>query len=817
MNWRLFWRWAWRDLKRRWLQVAAISVIIAIGTGIYTGLGGEEEFRVNSMDASYDRLNMYDIRVDLTDGSYLPREDVVNVVSEVDGIRVLEGRLIIPTQVDASNNGDVVLVSGEIVGMDMHGGGPDINQVYIDEGRNIVDADNGNPAAVLDYKFARYYDLKPGDDIHIAGDVQLDFVGTGQSPEYFQIIPETIGFFGEGSFAPIYMSLESVQQIARRDGMINNVVILTEQGADLEAVKADIIAAFATNFADTGVEIEFKEDNNVRQLLYEDAKADQEVWDLMAFLFLLGAGLAVFNLSGRMVQSQRREIGIAMALGVPRHIIALRPLMVGIQIALLGTMFGIFFGFAANRGFTSLMKDLAPLPYWEDTFHIPSLITGTIIGIVMPIVAVMIPTLRAVTVPPIDAIRSGHLVAKQGGLGKWLTLLPIPGKSFMQMPFRNIFRSPWRAAFTVLGISVAIALMTLFVGFLDSFVATMDESELAYRHESPDRFVVTLDNFYPAESDIVTDLATLEKDNSEALFAKSETQLELGGTLKHNGEEFQSALTLIPMDSDIWTPMLLAGSLSNEAGTIVIAEKMAEDLGVEVGDTITLEHPRRKDLASFKLVDSNVEVVGIHNNPIRPLSYMSLASQSMMGIEALTNQVVVVPADGASANEIRRVLFEQDGVGAVTDIAEVANTFGDALEIFEQFLQVIQVVVIFLAFLIAFNATSINVDERVREIATMFAFGLPIHTVTRMQIVENIVIGIAGTIVGVGVGWLILQDAMGTRIEEQIEDLHMIVTLQPETLLISLTLGILVVGLTPLLSIRKMVRMDIPGALRVME
>ena len=38
-------------------------------------------------------------------------------------------------------------------------------------------------------------------------------------------------------------------------------------------------------------------------------------------------------------------------------------------------------------------------------------------------------------------------------------------------------------------------------------------------------------------------------------------------------------------------------------------------------------------------------------------------------------------------------------------------------------LRVIQGVVVILAFLIAYNATSINIDDRQREIATMFVFG----------------------------------------------------------------------------------------------
>lgn len=38
MSMRGLWlRWSWRDLRRRWLMVSAIALIIAIGTGVYAG------------------------------------------------------------------------------------------------------------------------------------------------------------------------------------------------------------------------------------------------------------------------------------------------------------------------------------------------------------------------------------------------------------------------------------------------------------------------------------------------------------------------------------------------------------------------------------------------------------------------------------------------------------------------------------------------------------------------------------------------------------------------------------------------------------
>ena len=54
-----FWiRWSWRDLRRRWLQVVATALVIAIGTGLYAGLGGMREWRESSNDLSFAQLRL---------------------------------------------------------------------------------------------------------------------------------------------------------------------------------------------------------------------------------------------------------------------------------------------------------------------------------------------------------------------------------------------------------------------------------------------------------------------------------------------------------------------------------------------------------------------------------------------------------------------------------------------------------------------------------------------------------------------------------------------------------------------------------------
>lgn len=817
VNTKLWLRWSWRDLRARWLQVVAIALIIALGTGVFAGLGGQKQWRIASLDASYSDLNMYDLKMELAGGSYAAKDEITAALAGLEGVETVDMRLVTRTLVDASTVDETILVQGLIVGVDVANGGPQISQLYGHDGRGLTDADAGQNVVVVEYQFARYYHLKPGSPIHISGGVDLDFVGTAQSPEYFMIIPENGLFMGEANYAILFVPLETAQALTGRVGLVNNVVFKFAPGADPDVVQTAIAQRMAETFPATGVTFATPEDDPGHNMLYTDAKEDQRIWDLIAILFLIGAALGAFNLAGRIVESQRRQIGIGMALGLPRRWIAFRPMLVGLQIAVLGTIFGLVMGFGLGRLFAALFKDVMPLPTWKITFYLRGYVQATVFGILLPFMATLIPVWRAVRVAPVDAIRTGNLVAKGGGLSWVLSYVPVPGRSFTHMPFRNILRSPWRSLLTMLGIAMAILLMTAFVGFLDTFLATIDQAEEAYLYEGKDRIVVNLDFFYPTSNGEISAIRGLDGPDGQTLFDRVDPSLLLGGKLLHNGEELEIMLELYNMDNPIWVPKLIKGALTSDGPGIILSEKAADDLGLKVGDTVTLEHPRREGMLSFQLVRTGFEVIGIHNNPIRALSYMDLDQAALMGLNNTTNLLVTSPAPGVEADVIKRALMSQPGVASVQEIAEFSDALDQVLELFVTFLRVVQGIVLVMAFLIAFNSTSINVDERVREISTMFAFGLPIRTVTRMQIVENLVTGLLGTIIGVALGWVALNALLVTRVEDQLADFKFVVTVSPVTMAISITLGVLVVALTPLLSIRRMSKMNIPDTLRVME
>jgi putative ABC transport system permease protein len=131
--------------------------------------------------------------------------------------------------------------------------------------------------------------------------------------------------------------------------------------------------------------------------------------------------------------------------------------------------------------------------------------------------------------------------------------------------------------------------------------------------------------------------------------------------------------------------------------------------------------------------------------------------------------------------------------------------------------RVLEVFILLLALLIAYNAATINTDERRRDHATLFAFGLPLRRVVRMDLTEGVILGILGTALGVVLGRAVLGWMTTDLIGNTMPELGLDVSISPATLATAVALGVIAVAAAPLLTIRRLRRMDIPGTLRVVE
>jgi putative ABC transport system permease protein len=806
-----FWlRWSARDLRRRWVQVAVIALVVAIGTGLYAGMSSVTDWARLSYDESYATLHAHDLRVALSEGSVVPQGSLADALASMDHpnwVAAAEERLIVATQVDASTSAETVLVPGRLVGVPVEDGGPHVDGFEVRAGRGLSE---GSRAALLEWHFADHYELPASGAIRLAGETAVPYAGTALSPEYYMVTSGRGDFLAEANFAVVFLPLPAAQGVAGRADEVNDLVIALHDGVDARAAEAEVERALAAALPAVGTTITALEEDPAHRLLYEDLEGDRGTFQALAVIVLLAAAIAAFNLAGRIVEAQRREIGIGMALGVPRGRIALRPMLAGAEMAVLGAVFGVGIGYLVGAGMHQVYSTMLPLPIWRTPFELAPYAKAAALGLLVPVAATASPVWRAIRVAPVDAIRTGHLAARGGGLAPLLARVRMPGRSLAQMPVRNVLRAPRRTILTALGIGAAIVSMVVVLGALDSFHGILDRGRAEIGRGAKDRLEVTLADYERTDSDVVRAI-----EGAPSVGAADPTTT-VAATVSHGGADLVIEIHALDLASPIWHPTVTDAVPAGDLPGIVLARKALEDLGVGSGDTVTLLHPYRTSGSTFGLRETTMRVVGAHPNPMRFLAYVDRLDASVFGLAGLANALQVVPARGVSIGEVERALFGLPGVAAIQEPGAIIEVTSDLLERFTGMFRVAEAFALLLALLIAFNAASIAVDERAREHATMAAFGVPPRTLLRMATIESGIVGAIGTIIGLLAGALSLM-WMVDRAAGELPEIDMPTVVSSGTVLATLVFGIVIVGLAPLFTARKLRRMDVPSTLRVME
>ena len=803
-------RWALRDARARWVQVAGIALMIAIGTGMFAGLSSVTQWRFASNDASLALTNMYDIRARPSGDGFLPQGALEAIAEGIDGVEAAEERLISQTQVEVDTGDGSIFVPGRIIGVDISDGGPSVNGVETIVGRAIEEGEIGEPVVLIERNFGVYYELPDEGGLRLGGGITARYVGHAVSPEYFLIV-EDGGFFGQANLAVVFTSLETAQGLSGRQGQVNDLVLTVEPGTDLKDVETALLAETAVRHPETGLDLMRTEDDASYLALTRDPEGDQQFYNVFALALFAGAAFASLNFAARMVETQRREIGTSMALGVNPVAIAVRPLLVGIQIAVLGVVFGIGIGWVIARLMAGVLESFVPLPVFITPFQTGIFAGVAAIGFLLPILAVLWPVFRAVRVQPVDAIRTGHLAARGGGLAPAISRMPLPGSSLGRMPFRNLMRAPRRTLLTLLALTAVLALLVSVVGMTDSLLATLARGDEELLRGVPDRLVVRLDSFYQVDSPEVNGII------GGGALRVAEPGIVLEGSVQGAGESVTVLVQYVDLESGAWRPTVLEGELSSAGPGIVLARKAAEDLGVGAGDSVTLTLPVRTGPDSFTLDTSSIPVLAVHPHPIRFNSYVDIRHAGLAGLEGFANVVTGAPAPGQTLNDAKRALFGSPGVATVQGIAETSKAAQDVFEQFASVFIVIQMFVLGLALLIAFNTANINSDERARDHATMFAYGVPVRRVLGILAAEGLVLGTLATLLGLVLGYGILLWFIRELIPASYPDMGVILAIDAPQMAAVLAAGIVVVALAPALTVRKLRRMDVPATLRVLE
>ena len=479
----------------------------------------------------------------------------------------------------------------------------------------------------------------------------------------------------------------------------------------------------------------------------ENADRMRAIGEVFPAIFFLVAALISLTTMTRMVEEQRTQIGTLKALGYEKHSIAGKYLGYALLATVSGSVVGILFG---EKVFPYIIINAYGIMYQ----HMHDIVIPYNLGYGLgAAAAALASTLLATILSCYKELReqAAELMRpptpKQGQrvLLERVTFIWKRLNFSWKASIRNLVRYKKRLFMTIFGIGGCMALMLVGFGLKDSIFAIVD-IQYGEIQLYDGNIILTDDATDEEKNNILTEL-----DKDSAMTGSTEgllTQISVG-----NGDEWHDVYLDVPKDVEEFSEfVVLQDRVTNEKYELddsgaVLTEKMAKELDVKPGDTITICDEDRGDL--------KVEISAVCENYMGHYLYMTPAYyEKVYGETPDYNSIFYKTADRITeeAERIGEEALALPGtlsISYTTDLKEQVDNMLGALD------AVIAVLIIsagMLAFVVLYNLNNINITERQRELATLKVLGFYNGEVAMYVYRENIVLTILGAIFGIILG-----------------------------------------------------------------
>lgn len=487
-----------------------------------------------------------------------------------------------------------------------------------------------------------------------------------------------------------------------------------------------------------------------------DSERINDIANVFPLMFFLVAALVSLTSMTRMVSEERTLIGVHKALGYSTAQIAAKYLLYALSASLLGAVIGIAclsqvlpgVIVSAYGSIYTIPNGGAPYPIQLDS----ALLSG-LSGIGITLLSTTAAVLSSLKEEPSSlmlpkAPKAGSKIFLERVEPLWSRL------SFSwKVTIRNLVRYKRRLIMTLVGIAGCTALLLVAFGLRDSISDIIDNQWPAISH---------YDYIVGMTSDVSEEEADQINAELNQVGATNIRRITRENVLLESSTQKASSLTrttIMTSNSlqDLTGLATLRNRLSGQAielgeDSVVITEKLAKRLGVGVGDTIQVYAQDRIGNASGE--PSTLAVTGVAENYVGSYLYLGPSAWHSLGIQdqAADGWYATLPEDQATREAFGEKLINQTGVATVDDVNEAIRTYRESLAVVNRVVAILIVAAALLAFIVLYNLTNINIEERIREIASLKVLGFTRHEVDAYVFREIALLAIFGALFGLVLG-----------------------------------------------------------------
>ncbi len=721
-------------------------------------------------------------------------EDTLDAVLAVEGVAVAEGSVATFASQVVGNDGEAIGGQGPPTLGFSTGIEPDFNPTTLDEGRYP----EGPGEVVVDVTTAEQGEFQLGQPITvigIGGPEEFELVGIARFGEDNALLGATLTAF----------ELTEAQRFFGLEGQLSTIAVKAESGVSPEELVERISPSLPEGVEAITSEAETEEavDDVASQLGFLNIA-------LLAFAAIaIFVGAFIISNTFRIIVAQRtRELALLRAVGATGSQVTWMVVIEALIVAFVASLIGVAAGVLLSLGLSGLLNSFNfNIPTGNLTVLPRTVIVGLAVGVIVTVLAALLPARRAASIPPVAAMHdeaarptaqstrlrliSGGVLTVLGlfllglglfgsvanafalvGAGALVTFLGIavlaylaagPIAEVLGWPLPRLFgsagklaqentkREPRRTATTASALMIGIALVVFVSVFAESIKESIEQSILT---DFPADFTAASSNFafgmppsFTEEMGELDEIATVSAVQGGPIRIDGTDQFVVGvepGTIEAVFELKPSSGALEDLET---------------LDTILVLDTVAEEDGLAVGESIAVEYPLAGVIPSTMVGTFETDTFGG-----QPMSYVVSSGTFRQNTDNA--------ADFRSfALKTESVAFENadDAVKGLADdyanvVVETKDEFLASTEAQINTILALFSGLLFLAIIIAIlgivNTLALSIYERTHEIGLLRAVGMLRSQVRRMIRWEAVIIAlfgaIMGIIIGVAFGWAVV-------------------------------------------------------------
>lgn len=791
-----------RDLRLMWSQALTIALVVGSGIGGFiTTLSA-----VESLQDARERYYVAGRFADVFAGVKRAPLSLAEALRALPGVADVQTTTEMAVRVEIDGKIDPII--GQLIGLDPRHA-PRLNRVSVRNGSALDDdtdarAPDGSIPALVSAAFADAHGLKPGARLSALMNGKrrtLTVAGIALSPEY--VFAGLWGMPDQRGFGVFWIDATTMAAAYDMEGAFNRVAVrlappASERGQSRDSREREVIDALTRTLAAYGGRDAIgRTDQTSHTMLDNEINQQYVMGSVLPSIFLAVAAFLLNVVISRLVSTQREQIAALKALGYPNRTIALHYLKLVLAIVSVGMVLGVWLGDVLGEMLTALYAEFFRFPLLQH--HIAPWLL--VVSLTLSVATAVIGTLNAigatVRLTPAEAMRPpapGRYRRTLIERVPWIRSGPA-----LRMILRDMERRPWRTGLAIGGVAAAVAIVVMGNFFRDAIEAVVDtQFTLVMRNDVAVWTLEPVDDSARLELARLPGVRAVESDRFVAV------------ALVHGHRRERGLIRGYARAPELYRIIDVANRETVPHGDgLILTDRLADKLGVRVGDTLRVEVLEGRARTLELPVDATVrEMMGLN-------AYMNRdALNRALGDGDLSTGFVLALEPGREAE----LLQASKALPRVAGAFSKATMLRNMQELTARNVRIMSTVLTLFAAVIAvgvvYNNARIALAERTWELASLRVLGFTRAEVSALLLGEMALVLAVALPLGIALGWALAHGVVELLKNDQF---YFPVVIRARTYAWA-CLAVLAAALASALVVRRRIdRLDMVAALKTRE